>query len=147
MPSITLDANVVKQAVCPAGKGRLDLYDTAIAGFILEVRPSGSKTYYLRYRDTHGKQKQYKIGDTKSLSFEQAKQAAQTLRAKVVLGENPSVDKAVLKKMPTLAEFAQTRYLPYVKGYKRSWQKDESILNRHILPQFGRLHLDEITPA
>ena len=145
MPSMTLDANVVKSAVCPTSKGRLDLYDTAISGFILEVRPSGNKTYYLRYRDPHGKQRQYKIGDAQSLSFEQAKQAAQTLRAKVVLGENPSVDKAELKKMPTLAEFAYERYLPYVKGYKRSWQKDESILKLHIIPRFGRLHLDEIT--
>jgi integrase len=142
---MTLDANVVKSAVCPTSKGRLDLYDTAISGFILEVRPSGNKTYYLRYRDPHGKQRQYKIGDAQSLSFEQAKQAAQTLRAKVVLGENPSVDKAELKKMPTLAEFAYERYLPYVKGYKRSWQKDESILKLHIIPRFGRLHLDEIT--
>ena len=145
MPSMTLDANVVKSAVCPTSKGRLDLYDTAISGFILEVRPSGNKTYYLRYRDPHGKQRQYKIGDAQSLSFEQAKQAAQTLRAKVVLGENPSADKAELKKMPTLAEFAYERYLPYVKGYKRSWQKDESILKLHIIPRFGRLHLDEIT--
>jgi integrase len=142
---MTLDANVVKSAVCPTSKGRLDLYDTAISGFILEVRPSGNKTYYLRYRDPHGKQRQYKIGDAQSLNFEQAKQAAQTLRAKVVLGENPSVDKAELKKMPTLAEFAYERYLPYVKGYKRSWQKDESILKLHIIPRFGRLHLDEIT--
>lgn len=145
MPSMTLDANVVKSAVCPTSKGRLDLYDTAISGFILEVRPSGNKTYYLRYRDPHGKQRQYKIGDAQSLNFEQAKQAAQTLRAKVVLGENPSADKAELKKMPTLAEFAYERYLPYVKGYKRSWQKDESILKLHIIPRFGRLHLDEIT--
>ena len=145
MPSMTLDANVVKSAVCPTSKGRLDLYDTAISGLILEVRPSGNKTYYLRYRDPHGKQRQYKIGDAQSLNFEQAKQAAQTLRAKVVLGENPSADKAELKKMPTLAEFAYERYLPYVKGYKRSWQKDESILKHHIIPRFGRLHLDEIT--
>jgi hypothetical protein len=58
MPSVTLDSNVVKNSVCPAGKGRLDLYDTAISGFILEVRPSGVKTYFLRYRDVYGKQRQ-----------------------------------------------------------------------------------------
>ena len=88
MPSIALDANVVKNTACPPEKSRLDLYDTVIAGFIVEVRSSGSKTYYLRYRDKHGKQKQYKIGDTKSLTFEQARNAAQTLRARVVLGED-----------------------------------------------------------
>ena len=145
MPSVTLDSNVVKTSVCPAGKGRLDLYDTAISGFILEVRSSGVKTYYLRYRDNHGKQKQHKIGDTKSLTFEQAKNAAQTLRARVVLGENLSAEKASLKNIPTLEQFSQNHYMPFIKGYKRSWDTDETMLRIHLLPRFGRLHLDEIT--
>ena len=145
MPSIALDANVVKNTCCPPEKSRLDLYDTLIAGFIVEVRSSGSKTYYLRYRDKHGKQKQYKIGDTKSLTFEQARNAAQTLRARVVLGEDLSAEKAALKNTPTFEAFTSERYMPYVKGYKRSWDKDESTLRNHLLPRFGRLYLDEIT--
>jgi integrase len=145
MPSITLDSNVVKNAVCPAGKGRLDLYDTAISGFILEVRPSGVKTYFLRYRDKHGKQKQHKIGDTKSITFEQAKNAAQTLRARVVLGENLFAEKMSLKNIPTLEQFNQNHYMPFIKGYKRSWDTDDTMLRIHLLPRFGRLHLDEIT--
>lgn len=145
MPSITLDSNVVKNAVCPAGKGRLDLYDTIISGFMVEIRASGNKTYYLRYRDAHGKQKQYKIGDAKSLTFEQARSAAQTLRAKVVLGQNPAKERATTKLVPTLEEFVTKRYMPYIKGYKRSWNTDDSFLRNHILPRFGTLHLDEIT--
>ena len=145
MPSITLDSNAVKSAVCPAGKGRLDLYDTAISGFILEVRPSGVKTYFLRYRDKHGKQKQHKIGDTKSITFEQAKNAAQTLRARVVLGENLFAEKMSLKNIPTLEQFNQNHYMPFIKGYKRSWDTDDTMLRIHLLPRFGRLHLDEIT--
>ena len=147
MPSITLDSNVVKSAVCPPDKSRIDLYDTLISGFIVEVRSSGSKTYFLRYRDKHGKQKQYKIGDTKSLTFEQARNAAQTLRARVVLGEDLSAEKAALKNVPTFESFACERYMPYVKGYKRSWDTDDSYLRNHLLPKFGRLHLDEITTS
>jgi integrase len=145
MPSVTLDSNVVKTSVCPSGKNRFDLYDTAISGFILEVRPSGVKTYFLRYRDAYGKQRQHKIGDTKSLTFEQAKNAAQTLRARVVLGENLSAEKASLKNIPTLEQFSQNHYMPFIKGYKRSWDTDETMLRIHLLPRFGRLHLDEIT--
>ena len=147
MPSIALDSNVVKSAVCPPEKSRIDLYDTLIAGFIVEVRSSGSKTYYLRYRDKHGKQKQYKIGDTKSLTFEQARNAAQTLRAKVVLGESPSTEKAALRKIPTLESFVHEHYLPYIKSCKRSWQTNVSVLKNHILPEFGHCHLDDLTQA
>ena len=145
MPSVTLDTNVVKSAVCPAGKGRLDLYDTAISGFILEVRPSGVKTYFLRYRDAYGKQRQQKIGDTKSITFEQARNAAQTLRARIVLGEDPLAKKATLRTMPTFEAFTHERYITYIKGYKRSWKSDDSILRNHLLPKFGRLHLNDIT--
>jgi len=55
MPKLSLDSAVVKAAFCPTGQNRLDLYDTTVIGFTLEVRPSGVKTYYLRYRDKYGK--------------------------------------------------------------------------------------------
>ena len=61
MPTVTLDATTVRTATCPPGQRKLDLYDTTIPGFVLEVRPSGGKTYYLRYRDAHGKQKQLRL--------------------------------------------------------------------------------------
>ena len=76
MPHANLDAHFVRNAVCPEGKSKVDYYDTAITGFILEVRASGGKTFHLRYRDPHGKQRQHKIGDSKSLSFDKARQAA-----------------------------------------------------------------------
>lgn len=144
MPTVTLDANIVRTTTCPADKKKLDLYDTATAGFVLEVRPSGGKTYYLRYRDAHGKQRQHRIGDASGISFEQARNAAQTVRAKVILGDNPAEEKKLLRTIPTLEEYAQNRYLPYVKGAKRSWDTDESFLRNHVLPRWGKCHLDEV---
>lgn len=146
MPTLTLDANVVRTATCPADKSRVDFYDTAIPGFVLEVRASGGKTYYLRYRDAHTKQRQQKVGDAKSLSFEQARSAAQTLRARVVLGESPAEQKAAKRSVPTVAQLS-VRYLSYVKTYKRSWDADERHLRNHLLPKFGKKHLDEIEPG
>jgi len=145
MPTLTLDANIVRNATCAAGKSREDLYDTVISGFVLEVRSSGSKTYSLRYRDTHGKQRQYRIGDSKSISFDQARTVAHTMRARVTLGEDPAAERATLRHVPTVEEFARDRYMPYVKGYKRSWDCDDSVLRNHVIPQFGKRHLDEVT--
>jgi hypothetical protein len=89
MPNVSLDAAFVRTAVCPPGKTKIDYYDTSVTGFIVEIRPTGGKTYHLRYRDRHGKLRQHKIGDAKSLTFDKARQAAQKLRARVVLGEDP----------------------------------------------------------
>jgi len=114
-----------------------------IPGFVLEVRPSGGKTWYLRYRDARGKQHQHRIGDAAGITFEQARTAAQTTRAKVILGENPAEEKRALRAIPTLEDFAQ-RYLDYVKGAKRSWDTDESFLRNHVLPRWAKRHLDEV---
>ena len=37
MPIVTLSAEFVRNAVCPEGRGKVDYYDTAITGLILEV--------------------------------------------------------------------------------------------------------------
>ncbi|MNQ81813.1 Tyrosine recombinase XerD [compost metagenome] len=145
MPNATLDAHFVRTAICPDGKSKVDYYDTAITGFILEVRASGGKTFHLRYRDSHGKQRQHKIGDSKSITFDKARQAAQVLRSRVVLGESPAEERKVKRTVPTLAEFARDRYMPFAKGYKKSWSSDESYFRNHVLPTFGNCHLDQIS--
>ena len=99
----------------------------------------------LRYRNSHGKLRQCKIGDSASITFEKARQAAERLRSRVVLGEDPSGERKTKRTIPTLAEFARDRYMPFVKGYKRSWDADDSYLRNHVLPKFGSSHLDEIS--
>ena len=145
MPHETLNADFVRNAVCPTGKAKIDFYDVTITGFILEVRSTGGKTFSLRYRDPHGKLRQHKIGDSASITFEKARQAAEKLRSRVVLGEDPSEERKTKRTIPTLAEFARDRYMPFVKGYKRSWDADDSYLRNHVLPKFGSSHLDEIS--
>jgi integrase len=144
MPKITLDGQFARTADCPNNKNKIDYYDTSITGFILEVRHSGGKTYYLRYRDVHGKQSQYKIGDANAISFEKARTLAQTLRAKVVLGESPSDQRQKKRNIPSLSQFSNERYMPFVKGYKKSWRADDSFLRNHLLPRLGHLTLDQI---
>ena len=145
MPNVNLDAQFVRGAVCLEGRGKTDYYDNAITGFILEVRSTGGKTYSLRYRDPYGKQRQRKIGDAKAISFEKARQAAEKLRSKVVLGENPAEDKKALRQVPTLAEFIRDKYIPHIHLHRRNFQSTISFLNIHIIPRFGALHLDQIT--
>lgn len=146
MPHATLDSSFVRNAVCIEGRSKTDWYSKDVIGFVLECRSSGGKTYYLRYRDPHGKLRQHKIGDTRSISFDKARQAAQTLRSRVVLGENPAADRKVLRTVPTLNEFANT-YIEHVKRTRRNYASSLGFLRIHILPRFGSKHLDEITPS
>jgi hypothetical protein len=48
------------------------------------------------------------------------------------------------RAVPTLAEFARDRYLPYVQERLRSASNPETHLRLRILPFLGRKALDEI---
>lgn len=143
MPKVNLDAVFARNAAFPA-TGKIDYYDNAITGFILEVRSTGGKTYHLRYRDSHGKQRQHKIGDAKSITFDKARQAAEKLRSRVVLGESPIEEKKLLRTIPTIAELYQETYLPHIQNTRRNLGSDLSFWKVHILPSFGQKHLDEL---
>lgn len=145
MPVISLSGQVCQAAACIEGRAKTDFYDTAITGFILTVSASGSKVFSLRYRDQYGKQRQHKIGDAKSITFDKARLQAQKLRSKVVLGENPADEKQALRKVPTLAEFIEEVYVPHIYQHRRNFQSTLSFLRLHIVPKFGSKHLDAIT--
>ena len=146
MPIVSMDQAFVRSAQCPDAKSKIDYYDQAITGFMLEVRHTGGKTYYLRYRDDRGKLRQHKIGDAKSLTYDKARQVAQRLRSRVVLGENPAEDRKVLRTIPTLLEVVEQRYIPNIQQHRRNYSSTLSFLHKHLLPALGHLHLDEITP-
>ena len=56
---------------------------------MLEVRSSGGKTYYQRYTDERGRERQYKIGPADVLTLRQAKRKAKQIKAQAILGGDP----------------------------------------------------------
>ncbi len=147
MPTVALCAGFVRQAACAAGRKKLDYFDAAQRGFMLEVRASGGKTYYQRYTDERGRERQYKIGAADVLSLDQARRKARQIVAEALLGADPQAKRREMRAVPQLGHFVHERYLPYVRTYKTSWQTDETVLRIHVLPKFGSLALDEIKTA
>ncbi len=144
MPIVNLTPQLVRSAVCPTGKSKLDLFDSSTKGLMLEIRPTGRKTYYLRYQDERKKQHQHRIGDAQDLTLVMARKEAAKLRGKIAVGQDVKAEKIRLKEIPTVAALINDRYLPYAKTYKRSWATDECLLRNHIIPTFGHLHLDQV---
>ncbi len=145
MPVIALSATTVRKLNCPANLGKVDYFDANCKGLLLEIRKSGGKTWYLRYTNFRGKQHQFRIAQVNDMSLEQARKRAHELRGQIALGIDPAAEKSVRRAVPSFADFIEQRYLPFVKGYKRSWRTDESLLRNHLLPTLGKRHLDEIS--
>src|SRR6478736_9545855 len=144
MPIVRLSPAFVRHALCPPDQPKIDYFDAVVRGFMLEVRSSGGKTYYQRYTDERGRERQYKIGPADVLTLEQARRKARQVVAEALLGADPQQKRREMRAVPQLNSFVQERYLPYVRTYKSSWQTDETVLRIHILPKLGGLALDEI---
>ena len=145
MPKQLLTNSFVQDARCPADKPSIDHFDTKITGLLLKVLRSGRKSYYLRYKNLRGKKTEVKLADASILPAADARELARKHLAQLAMGEDPFAAKSELKLVPTFAEFINDRYMPYIKGYKKSWEADDSYLRNHLLPAFGKKHLDEIT--
>lgn len=146
VPKSQLSQNSVSHGTCPDGKRKETFFDTSTKGLCLEVRVTGGKTFYLRYTDDRGKTRYVKLADAADVSLAQARTLCDRMRTKLAMGVDPLAEKSAKKQVPTFEAFAWERYLPFVQANKRSWQTDETLLRTHLIPAFGKKHLDEITP-
>lgn len=143
MPKQKFDAAFCNAVTCPRGKSKIVYWDTATTGFTLEVRSSGGKTFYFRYFDARGQQRQFKIGRHEDITFGQAKKRATKLRSEVVLGGDPAVQKEKKLSVITYAELAE-QHLEHAQTYQRRPENTESVMRLHLLPKWAKHRLDEI---
>jgi integrase len=144
MPKVHLTPSLIKNATCDKAKRKTDLFDISTKGLMVEVRETGGKTYYLRYRTVRGHVCQSKLADARDVTLAQARQLADQARNSIAMGVDPKEAKAALRAVPTFAKFVEEDFLPHIKTYKRSWGSDVSLLNNHLLPALGHLHMDII---
>ncbi|MEA1084219.1 site-specific integrase [Sphingomonas sp. CD22] len=143
MPKATLTASFVLTAPCEHGKSKTDYYDSVTTGFCLEVRSTGGRTYYLRFADAGGRQRQHKIGRAEDISFAVARKAAQRLRSEVVMGGDPAAKKAEARAVPTYAALA-AMHLADAKLHQRSYDTTRGYMTLHVVKRWGRTRLNEI---
>lgn len=126
--------------------GRVAISDLRVRGLQLERMASGRAKWRLRFLapDRRGRVC-ITLGDASILSLVDARLIAEKHLRKLALGEDPRNKKSQSNGAPTFAQFIEDQYLPYIKQYKRSYKTDISILKNHLLPRFGKFHLNEIT--
>jgi integrase len=145
MRQIKLTQAAVATAECSTPLTKQEITDRDCKGLVLEVRRSGGKTYYLRYTNDRGKQRQYRIGNATVLTLHQARHIARTTLNQIATGHDPCEERKAARSVPTFAQFIDEQYLPHIKTYKRSWTTDVSLLKNHLLPRFANRHMDQIT--
>jgi integrase len=136
----------IAKLTCPPGRKSIQYpVDPQVPGLLIEIRHTGSKSYFLRYRDADLATRYHKIARSTDLSLSQVKKEALRLRSGIVLKQFPGADKAVKNQSMLFSEFFEQKYLPFAKPRKRSWRDDEKLYNRRLKALFGESPLDKIT--
>lgn len=147
MAKILFTKAFIQSVVCPESEAKAAYFDMGCRGLVLEVRPTGTKVFSLRYVDARGKQRQHKIGNAQDITLDKARKQAGNLRAKITIGEDLDEAQKLLRVVPTVSEFIHRVYLPFVQGYKRSWKCDRGLLKNHVEPYWGKKYLDQVTKS
>jgi len=103
----------------------------------------GSRVWWL-FIDYQGRRKARRIGDRKA-----AELAAIKIRARLAEGDATVLAPAPASSVPTLAEYAERWLTEAIAPHRKPRTEDyyRKILDRHLLPEFGKLPLTEIRPA
>lgn len=110
-------------------------------GFTIRILPSGSKTWLYIY-GIDGKRREMNLGNYPDVTLETARHKFEDARRKVKNGIDPLKEKEEAaekrRKAPTVSDLCTDYIERHAKRFKRSWAKDESILNRDVVPVWGK---------
>lgn len=124
-------------------------------GLILEIQPSGSKSWRFKYH-LHGKREKVTIGGYPAFSIKQARDRHEELRAMVERGESPAKSKQQAQvqrkadeaKAVTFQTFAQI-WIDETLFYRSSGYRAQIVrwLDTYVHPEIGHFQLGDVMPA
>src|SRR5580700_7417018 len=153
MPKLTKS---VVDAATPREK-QFTIWRSELKGFGIFVQPSGSRTYFVDYRNRDGVRKRMTIGRHGKITAEEARKLAIVTLGETVKGRDPAEERIQQRKALTVKELCD-RYLAAAekglvlgKGNRpkkaSSLYVDRGRINRHILPLLGSKRVPDLKAA
>ena len=125
-----------------------DINDSELRGFGVYVLPSGTRSFFVRYR-LGGRRRRVSIGYCGVVTPEKARAQAMSILARVRNGEDPAADQQAARKALTVAAVAERFDAEHIAVRLKPSTAEEyrRNLRRFILPALGRLKVTDVTRA
>lgn len=131
--------------------------DSDLIGFGLRVKPSGSSTWIIQYRNAAGRTRKLAIGKLGVLTPDEARQRARRRLGDVADGNDPSATRNAARGAMSVADLCR-EYLDaaekgLVHGKRRRPKSDTTIatdkgrVHRHIIPLLGTMTVADVRTA
>jgi integrase len=123
-------------------------FDQEIRGFGVRVKPSGAKSYILKYRNRFGQQRKLHIARVGDITPDQAREKATKLRGLIADGKDPVASRNAERDAQTVAQLCD-EYLQAEKGRIKAstLAVDKSRIERHVKPLLGSRPVASLTPS
>jgi integrase len=135
------------KALKPKNK-RYPLYDAGSKGFGIRVEPTGRKTFFFEYR-FGGRNRIMTLGKYPTITLSMARSQAAQAREKVERDVDPGLERSIKKHTDrnafTVKELACEYMERHAKPNKKSWEKDQGMLNRDVIPALGSKKAKDIS--
>ena len=129
-------------------KTRYEVWEDNGKGFGVRVAPTGRKSFIFLYR-FQGTSRRMTFGNYPETSLADAHAAHAKSRQLLEQGNDPATveqdAKEESRRSPSIKRLAAEYIGKYAKPRKRSWKEDERILNKDVVPRWGKRKAQDIT--
>ena len=117
------------------------------SGFGIRVEPTGTKSFVLWYR-FNGKSEGVTLGKYPKIGLAEARAKAAKIREKIARGIDPRIqieaERQANRETYLIKDLVSEYLEKWAKPRKRSWREDERILNKEVIPFWGRRKAKDI---
>ena len=105
--------------------------------FGIRVSRTGSKEYFVRYRDLTKRYRRISIGDASLISLSKAHEKVSELVLKIAQGLDPAYERDAYKSAVSFADLCEKYLSTHAQQKKDGGQEDKRIIEADLLPTWG----------
>jgi integrase len=127
--------------------GNLVFFDDQMPGFGVRVMPSGKRSYFVQYRNRHGRSRWFTIGLHGKVTADGARKIARKVLDAVQDGKDPAGEREAFRQAPTMSDLLDRYIAEHVERRNRPRTAEEikRLVERHVRPELGRLKVAAVT--